>query len=173
MRSVSYVVAFPLFVVAGVAFGLVVAARRRARATGWHARLQPISLDVALAASVAAILVLTLAPLDDEKDVQLLPFSDIVEALMPPVHTWRLLTTAANVLLFVPFGAVLGLRGFRIGKTAVIAFALSAAVESAQLLLVSGRTTSINDLLLNTLGAVLGHALLSCSLPVRHVSPTP
>ena len=172
MRSVAYAVALILFVVAGVAVGLAVAEPRRLRASARHSRLQSISLDVALATSVAAILVLTLFPIDDEKEVQLLPLGDIVEALMPPVDAARLLAETANILLFVPFGAVLVLRGFRIGKTAVIGFALSAAVECAQLL-VSGRTTSVDDLLLNTLGAVLGYALLSRCLPVRKVPSTP
>jgi glycopeptide antibiotics resistance protein len=171
VRSVVYAAALVLLLVAGVAFGLAVAERRRVRATGWDKGLQSIFLRVALVASVAAILVLTLFPIDDDKEVQFLPLSDIVETLTPPVDETRLLAETANILLFVPFGAVLGLLGSRIGKTAVIAFALSAAVESAQLL-VSGRTTSVDDLLLNTLGAVLGHAVLSRCLPVREASPS-
>jgi glycopeptide antibiotics resistance protein len=120
---------------------------------------------VALLTSVAAILVLTLSPIDDDSDVELLPLNDIGEALTPPFDTARLLTETANILLFVPLGIVLGLRGFPIGKTAVVALALSAAVEFAQLLVVSGRTTSVDDVLLNTLGAVLGHVCLSRCLP--------
>ena len=72
-----------------------------------------------------------------------------------------LLESVANILLFLPFGASLGLRGFSIRKTALYGFVLSAAVEGAQLLFVSGRTTSLDDVLLNSLGAVLGGALVS------------
>jgi len=158
--------------VAGVAFGLAVATRRRVRATGWHAGLQTVSLDVALVASVGAIFVLTLSPIVDEREIRLLPLSDILEALTPRIDGARLLTETANILLFAPLGAALGLRGYRAGTTAVIGLALSAAVEFTQLIFVSGRTTSVDDLLLNTLGAVLGHALLS-RFRVRGVSPSP
>jgi glycopeptide antibiotics resistance protein len=173
VRLVAVTVAVVLCVVAGVASWLAFAQRRRVRVPCWRAGFPPISLNVALVASVAAILALTLYPIDGEKQIQLVPFGDIVEALMPPVDATRLLSETANVLLFVPFGAVLNLRGFRMGKTAVVGFALSASVESAQLLFVSGRTTAVDDLLLNTLGAVLGHAMLSRWLPVREASPTP
>jgi VanZ family protein len=171
--SVAFAVAFGLFLVAGGAFALAVAERRRARPAGRHGGSRPISLDVALVACVTATLVLTLSPIDDATEIQLLPFSDVVEALLPPVDPARLLTETANILLFVPLGAVLGLRGYRLGTTAAIGLALSAAVEFAQLLLVSGRTTSVDDLLLNTLGAVLGSLALSRWLPAREVPSTP
>jgi glycopeptide antibiotics resistance protein len=115
---------------------------------------------VALAASVAAIAALTLSPEHHGGEVRLWPFRDIGEALLGPDMA-LLLETAANVLLFVPFGAALRLRGFGIGKTALLGLLVSGAVEGAQLLLVSGRTTSVDDLLLNTVGAVVGSALVS------------
>jgi len=83
------------------------------------------------------------------------------------VFAGLLLEAAANVLLFVPFGAALGLRDFSIGRTAGCGLALSAAVEGAQWLLIPGRTTSLDDVLLNTLGAVVGHALLTRLMPTR------
>ena len=87
-----------------------------------------------------------------------------------------LLEAGANVLLFLPFGAALALRGFSIGKTVLYGFVLSAAVEGAQLLFVSGRWTSADDVLLNSLGAVLGQVLLWRYIPARmptRENPTP
>jgi glycopeptide antibiotics resistance protein len=115
---------------------------------------------VALAASVAAIALLTLLPEQRENQVRLRPFSDIGEALLGPDKE-LLLETATNLLLFVPFGAALRLRGLAIARTAVLGLLVSAVVEGAQLGLVSGRTASVDDLLLNTLGAVVGNALIS------------
>lgn len=168
MDAAAFVVAMALFGVAACAFALAVAERRR---EGSGTRL--VALDVALVACVTATLVLTLAPIDDPTDVQLLPFGDVVDALTPPVDAEKLLTETANVLLFVPLGAVLGLRGFRLGATAAIGLGLSAVVELTQLVLVSGRTTSVDDLLLNTLGAVVGALLVARWLPAREVASTP
>jgi glycopeptide antibiotics resistance protein len=46
-----------------------------------------------------------------------------------------------------------------------VGLALSVTVEFLQLLLVPGRTTAIDDVLLNTLGAVLGQALFCRYVP--------
>jgi glycopeptide antibiotics resistance protein len=109
---------------------------------------------------MAAIAVLTLAPVHRDNEVRLRPFSDIGEALLGP-DIGLLVGSAANVLLFLPFGAALRFRGFGIRTTAVLGLLVSGAVEGAQLLFVSGRTTSVDDLLLNTTGAVIGNALAS------------
>lgn len=167
----TFFVPFVFLVVAGVAIGLAVSARRRVLTNGGRVGFQPDSLNVALVASVAAILALTLTPMDGAHEVQLLPLGDLVEAFVPPVDKTLLLGTASNVLLFLPFGAALRLRGFSIGRTALYGFVLSALVESAQLLFVSGRTTSVDDLLLNILGAVFGHALQWRWVPARGAPP--
>lgn len=61
--------------------------------------------------------------------------------------------TVNNLLLFVPFGAVVGV-GLR-KRAVVLALCLSALVESAQVF-IPGRFSSALDLLLNVLGALLG-----------------
>jgi len=63
-----------------------------------------------------------------------------------------------NILLFMPLGIGLALSGFP-GKRAVISMcALSALVETAQLL-IPGRDSTIGDVLTNTLGGALGFAI--------------
>jgi glycopeptide antibiotics resistance protein len=102
--------------------------------------------------------------------VEVSELNDIVEAFRQSDKQFLLgflLEATANILLFVPFGAALSLRGLSIGKTASYGFVLSAAVEGAQWLLVPGRTTSLDDVLLNTLGAVVGNALLSRLVTTR------
>ena len=130
--------------------------------------------NVSLLASLAFIVALTLGPTGGDDVVEISQVGDVVKAIGRLDTSFLLhfsLEAAANVLLFVPFGAALGMRGFSIGKTALYGFVLSAAVETAQLLLISGRTTSLDDVLLNTLGAVLGQALLSRLTAARGPAP--
>ena len=127
---------------------------------GSSARTQSVALDVALVFSMAAILAITLIPMGGPQEVELLPLGGIVEALMPPVDTLVLLGAVSNILLFLPFGAALALRGFPIGRIGLSGLALSTVVEASQLLVVSGRTAAVDDLLFNVLGAVLGYVVL-------------
>lgn len=67
---------------------------------------------------------------------------------------------ALNAVMFVPLGFLLPLvwrRGARLAPVAAFGFAFSLAIELTQLL--NNRTTDIDDLLMNTLGALAGFAL--------------
>ena len=113
---------------------------------------------------MAAIFAFTLVPRAADSDVELIPLGDIVEAVgySDTGRVVRLaLESAANVLLFMPFGAALALQGLPLAKSAAYGLTLSVAIEAVQFFLVSGRTTAIDDVLLNTLGAALGYLLLS------------
>ena len=142
-------------------------------------RVLSLRRSVPLLAAVALIVALTLTSTGGDNVVEVTELDDIVDALRrseKPLSLYSLLEGGANILLFFPFGAALGLRGFSIGKTALYGFVLSAAVEGTQLLFISGRTTSVDDVLLNSLGAVLGQVLLSRFMPARVLAredPTP
>ena len=64
-----------------------------------------------------------------------------------------------NVILFMPLGVGLALLGCRATRAIAVAFALSAVIELAQLLVVTGRDATIGDVLMNTVGGALGFAL--------------
>jgi glycopeptide antibiotics resistance protein len=120
--------------------------------------------NAALVASVVAILAFTLVPTAADNDVELFPFADLVDAIRDSdagALAEVVLEGTANVLLFIPFGAALAFRGVGLGRAACYGLALSLAVEAAQYVLISGRTAAVDDVLLNGLGAVLGHVLLS------------
>lgn len=71
-----------------------------------------------------------------------------------------LMNTALNILLFIPFGFFVPLlwRQMRsAGKTALCGLAFSMFIEFAQMF--SGRLTDIDDLIMNTTGAVIGFYL--------------
>jgi glycopeptide antibiotics resistance protein len=117
----------------------------------------------ALAASVAFILVLTLTPTHAHHEVHLRPLEDVLAAFDPTLDVVRLLGVIGNVVLFAPLGAVLRVRGVGLRRTAVLGLVLSTAIELTQLG-VPGRTTSVDDVLLNTLGIVAGSLLAARSL---------
>jgi glycopeptide antibiotics resistance protein len=64
-----------------------------------------------------------------------------------------------NIALFVPLGWLVPMlwRGLRSGwKVLVVAAATSIGIEVAQLFIISGRQSSLDDVILNTLGALVG-----------------
>lgn len=115
--------------------------------------------NLVLAGAVALILALTIVPRNDHSIVELLPLRDVIDAISQrdlSLLLESILESVANVVLFVPFGAALAMRGMGVRRIAVAGGALSVAIETAQLLVVSGRTSSVSDVLLNTAGAVIG-----------------
>ncbi|WP_165498465.1 VanZ family protein [Streptomonospora litoralis] len=90
----------------------------------------------------------------------LVPFTDMFA-------TGASLTTmyqsGGNIALFVPLGALLplafGRRAAAFGRVAVVAAVLSGCVEVVQYALSIGHIASVDDVLLNVFGALLGAAL--------------
>jgi VanZ family protein len=153
-------------VVALAALGLSILQRRNGDAAS--PRLLP---GIALACSIGAILTVTLTPAPRaENDLELVPLIHLVGPTSE-TRTDLLANIAGNTLLFVPLGAALCVLGLRIRTTILVAGGLAALVEVAQLV-VPGRTTSVDDLLLNTLGALLGHLLVGAWLRSRPLTPS-
>jgi len=63
---------------------------------------------------------------------------------------------ALNIILFIPLGVGLRLRGASIRRAAATAFLVSLFVEGWQNFVVSGRDPTISDVLTNTTGGTLG-----------------
>ncbi len=83
-----------------------------------------------------------------------------------------LLNIGGNILLFVPFGAILPVvhRYFgRPGRTILSGALLSAGVEGAQYITMRGRC-DIDDVLLNTFGCAAGYLLFACIRRLRRRS---
>jgi glycopeptide antibiotics resistance protein len=114
--------------------------------------------NTALAASLAFILVVTLTPTHEQHQVHLRPLQDVLAVFEPTLNLQRLFGVIGNVVLFAPLGAVLRARGLALGQAAARGLALSFAIELTQLA-IPGRTTSVDDMLLNTLGVALGYLL--------------
>ena len=122
-------------------------------------------LDGLIALSVLGILVITLWPSSGlgGTRVHLLPLSDFgaedpyQASLLPGI-----LAAIANFLLFIPLGFLVGIRWPSVDRwSAVLALGigLSLSIETLQFRL-GGHDSSFDDVFLNSLGAVCGHALL-------------
>jgi glycopeptide antibiotics resistance protein len=118
-----------------------------------------IGPNLAVGLSVLGILALTLFPTHQRRHVHLIPFGDIVGAFGPPIDRTRLLGMIANFFLFLPLGGALRWEGLSIRAAVLAACCLSTAVEITQWLVVPGRTTTVDDVLLNSLGALCGYVL--------------
>ena len=89
------------------------------------------------------------------RDVNLIPFKDFAH-----------MTSLLNIVMFIPIGI---LQGFVVKnnwkKTIIVGFILSLVVESSQLLVnmligYNFRTFDVNDLIFNTIGALIGYLIL-------------
>ncbi len=126
---------YGLFVALALFFFVVDAAGRR------H-----LGSNRVLAACLLAIFAVTLVPAHGPRQLQLrpgeaAPFGDV-----------------ANLILFAPLGGVLFLRRWPARRAVLAALLLSAGIELAQRV-IPGRTTSIDDVIFNTLGGAVGWLL--------------
>ena len=89
------------------------------------------------------------------RDVNLIPFKDFAH-----------MTSLLNIVMFIPIGF---LQGFVVKnnwkKTIIVGFILSLVIESSQLLVnmligYNFRTFDVNDLIFNTIGALIGYLIL-------------
>ena len=120
------------------------------------------------------IFAFTLLPKEGPDEVELVPLSDVAHATWEANGAYFLhavLEVAGNVLLFMPLGAALNGRGVGVRNAAVTGLLLSTAIELVQLVAVPGRTASLDDVVLNMLGTVLGHGVFSRWKERRGLSP--
>jgi glycopeptide antibiotics resistance protein len=90
-----------------------------------------------------------------------------------PSHLNAVLNLAGNVVLFVPFGFIFPLVSKNLNRASKIiplGLAASLLVESCQLLIsytldIMFRSFDVDDMILNTLGVVVGYVLLRLIQP--------
>ena len=136
----------------------------RARRLGWRVAVARSLSESILAVGLAAIFTLTMMPVvsygvfgaPPPLPVNLVPVVPLVAQLAGDESRWVLVTVVANLALYVPLGAGLAWRfGLRIRWIVLIGLLLTVAAETSQAF-APDRTSDINDVLLNTLGALLG-----------------
>jgi glycopeptide antibiotics resistance protein len=142
----------------------------RIRAAAWTVA------DGAVLAALVTVLAFTLRP-GDEIDggivlVNLVPFRDFLHSLDLTQGFQRVAlgNLLGNVLLFMPWGAALALRWRRLGffGVLVVTACLSSGIEIWQAVSRMGRMADVTDVLMNTLGGIVGYALLRILLSLQH-----
>jgi glycopeptide antibiotics resistance protein len=96
-----------------------------------------------LIACLVAIAAMTLVPLDGPEKLELRP------------ATANAVGDLANLLLFAPLGGVFYLRNWTATRAIATAAAIAITIELLQRV-VPGRTTSVDDVIFNTLGVTVG-----------------
>lgn len=94
---------------------------------------------------------------------------------LPATVDVAVVEAVANVVMFVPFGVLVPLAALRRAWVAVpLGAAFSTAIELGQLLFWPTRVPTVQDVIMNTLGAVVGVGLLKLARRyARHVTPEP
>jgi VanZ family protein len=139
----------------------------RARHGGIESAIRTSTAEAILAAGLVAIVSITVVPLavylpgqSPPPVVNVLPVIPLFSDLRADTG-WTLLNIVGNLGLYVPLGIGLAWR-FRLKAVwiAAIAASLSAIIEVWQAVSGSGRTSDINDVLLNTAGALVGATMV-------------
>lgn len=166
---IAGVLALPLAVLAAFLI-----ARLRARA-GHPAPVRTALADVGIAVGTAPWIWMILTPSAGRSGVNLVPLRDLAWIFTDPLDT-VFVQVGGNLLVFAALGALLPVRTARmasLAKVAAVAAAASATVEILQYGLRLGRFSSIDDVLINTAGAVLAAMITrrwwASSIPARIV----
>ncbi|NUP68291.1 MAG: VanZ family protein [Nonomuraea sp.] len=144
-------IALPLALLA-----ILLLARRRARA-GHPAPTRTSLADVGVAVGTAPWIWMILTPSTGQTGVSLVPFTDLADLAGEPWET-VLVQVGGNLLVFAALGALLPVRTAAMasyGRVAAIAAAFSVMVELLQYVLRLGRFSSVDDVIMNTAGAVI------------------
>lgn len=89
-----------------------------------------------------------------------IPFVGMIDMLKDGISRYAIVNILGNVLMFAPvgfFAPILYQKYNSLGKTALVGASISLLVEFSQMFLARG--TDTDDVILNTLGAVLGYGL--------------
>jgi glycopeptide antibiotics resistance protein len=117
--------------------------------------------------SVYMILVIAFWPHGtSERSLQLIPFDHLLPLLENRVSGIQL--GWSNVALFVPFGVFVPLAwewARPLWRTALLGAGLAFVIEVAQFV-VGGHQSSVNDIILNTGGAVIGWLLMRAGMAI-------
>lgn len=106
-----------------------------------------------------------------------IPFKDIWSTLSSGSTSlkWKVYLLGGNLALFMPFGIFLALlkRNISVVKMAIYVFFASLSIEMTQLFISSilgfnYRSFSVDDLILNTLGGLLGYLIYIAAKKTRY-----
>jgi glycopeptide antibiotics resistance protein len=113
----------------------------------------------AVAAAALLILAFTMPPSGSRNEYQLTPFATLVRLVTDRGDRSDLVDVFGNILLFMPFGAALAYaRAAGFVRAVALGAAFSTTIELVQIA-IPGRWTSVDDVIMNTVGTAVGFAL--------------
>ena len=116
-----------------------------------------ITIHFGLIMSFIGIGLVTGLPSDNpEKLTQFEPFRSITDTYLYATDYAFFNAIVMNIILFVPFSMFFYLATSRLILTFVLSFFLSVGIEVLQYILPIGRISNVDDVILNTAGAVIG-----------------
>ncbi|MEO3886572.1 VanZ family protein [Nonomuraea sp. B5E05] len=135
---------------------ILLLSRHRTHA-GRPAALRTSIADVGIVVGTTPWIWMILTPSTGRTGVGLVPFTDLADLAAAP---WEavLVQVGGNLLVFAALGALLPVRSRAMSSTvrvAAVAAAFSVLVEVLQYALRLGRFSSVDDVILNTAGAVI------------------
>lgn len=114
-------------------------------------------IHIGLMMTIIGILLVTLLPSSNpEKVTQFTPFYSILDTFEYATDYAIINSIGMNILLFVPFGLFMYLFSKNEFVTTVTACLFSITIEALQYFLPIGRITNVDDVILNTVGAIIG-----------------
>ncbi|QFY13624.1 VanZ family protein [Nonomuraea phyllanthi] len=135
---------------------ILLLSRHRARA-GRPTPLRTSIADVGIVVGTAPWIWMILTPSSGRTGVGLVPFTDLTDLVGASWETVSV-QVGGNLLVFAALGALLPVRSRAMSSTArvaAVAAAFSVIVEALQYALRLGRFSSVDDVLMNTAGAVI------------------
>lgn len=171
-RSSWVPIALGVFVAIPVAVGLAAWLTQRRRRAGWGHDWAARSAwaEVFMTVGTLPWLCLTLLPSDQPRDANLVLFRDLTQQVQTG-YGYAIVQIGGNLLVFAALGFGMPVR-WRVGPLAALVVGAlgSTAIESLQWILDLGRYSSVDDVLVNAVGATIA-AVLSRPWWRRRIGP--
>lgn len=152
---------FIAFIYSSPALALIIsigALLQMRRGKAWKDAIFRSVVDTLAIFSLAPVIVLTLVtPGGSFSSVELAPFADMWSTGWTTTTIYQ---NGGNILMFLPFGALLplafGRRFASIWNVLLLAAVVSVSIEVLQYVLDAGRVSATDDVIINSLGALFG-----------------
>lgn len=114
-------------------------------------------LYIGATVNIVGMLLVTLMPTDYPNQLtQLTPFLSIIETFQYATPRGIFNSLFLNIILFIPFGFFTYILTRRAGLAVFLSLCFSVTIEVLQYVLPIGRISNIDDVILNTIGGVIG-----------------
>ena len=120
-------------------------------------RKMTLMIYIGFTVTLVGMILVTLMPTDHPNQLtQLVPFASIIETMQYATPAAIVNSLVMNIILFIPFGFFVYILSRRPLLATVLACLMSISIEVLQYVLPIGRISNIDDVILNTLGGIIG-----------------